>query len=419
MASVSSNSVPVDELKDLLTCSFCLETLNEPRSLPCFHNFCNVCLGKYVTSLRGSGKNIETFPCPTCRSEFTLKANQEVAGMSSNYFIKNMLEIVSIQRQAKGSTKCSRCEADSAVNHCATCGVFMCEKCSAAHDSWSAMRNHNILSLEELNNPEAQLKTRSPLHCTKHEGKILEYYCETCKELSCIHCMVLNHLKQDHSCMAVSEVAQKHREALQSSCTTLDEKISEGKEALNTICEVMKSLEKNAQTTKGRIREQKENVLKFVVEKLEKREEEMNKNVGEACCELHAELSRQHDEIKEYLGKVQGSVTLPRNLLKRGSIEEILSSQRVIDENIEKLRKDQPENLAPVNDGAIKYVPEVIDDSIADVTVHTLGCIGMLLQIENVVRCKTSSYPLYYMSVDVQYFFKMFSSEFLTRSVCM
>jgi hypothetical protein len=48
MASASSDSVPVDEIKDLLTCSMCLQTLTEPRSLPCLHNFCGECLGAYI-----------------------------------------------------------------------------------------------------------------------------------------------------------------------------------------------------------------------------------------------------------------------------------------------------------------------------------------------------------------------------------
>jgi hypothetical protein len=48
MASASSDCIPVDEINDLLTCSMCLETLNEPRSLSCFHSFCKVCLGEYI-----------------------------------------------------------------------------------------------------------------------------------------------------------------------------------------------------------------------------------------------------------------------------------------------------------------------------------------------------------------------------------
>ena len=48
MDSASSDSVDVDEIKDLLTCSLCSRTLNEPRILPCFHNFCKVCLGEFL-----------------------------------------------------------------------------------------------------------------------------------------------------------------------------------------------------------------------------------------------------------------------------------------------------------------------------------------------------------------------------------
>ena len=402
------------------------------------------CLGKYVERLRGADKNIETFPCPTCRSEFTLKSNQDVTELPSNQFIKNMLEIIAIQQKAKASAACSRCQ-DPAINHCAQCEVFMCKKCSELHDFWRGNKSHNVLSVQELSDPESQVKMRSTLyclkhedkaetsaacsrcqdpavnhcttcemfmckkcselhdfwhvnknhkimsaqkvgnresheentrrkiHCKKHDDKVLEIYCETCKELCCIRCMFSIHTKQNHSCVEVNEIAQKQKETLQSSCATLDEKLSEGKEALKNICEVMKSLEKNAKTAKDQIIEQKENILKIVAEELHERAEKMNDEVDEVYGELHNELSKQHDEIKDYLDKVQASVSLPRNLLKRGSIEEILASQKLIDEKIQKLRKEQPENLAAVNDGGIQYVPDDIGNINVDEIVGKLG----------------------------------------------
>ena len=328
------------------------------------------CLGKYVERLRGADKKIETFPCPTCRSEFTLKSNQDVAELPSSYFIKNMLEIMAIQQKAKTSTACSRCQ-DPAINHCASCEIFMCKKCSESHNGW--LKNHDVMCVQELGNPESQVKMRSKLYCMKHKDEVLKYYCETCKELSCIDCVVLNHQKPIHSCVAVTELAQKQRETLQSSCTTLDEKLAEGKEALNNICEVMKSLERNAKTAKDQIEEQKENILKIVAEKLDERAKKMNEDVDEVYGELHSELSKQRDEMKDYLDKVQSSVSLPKNLLKSGSIEEMLSSQKLIDEKIEKLSKQQPENLAAVNDGSIKYVPDDIGNINVDEIVAKLG----------------------------------------------
>ena len=235
-------------------------------------------LGKYVERLRDADKNLETFPCPTCKSEFLLKSNQDVAEFPSNAFIKNMLEVLAIQQKAKASATCSRCQ-DPAINHCATCEMFMCKKCSEWHDVWPSNKNHNVLSVEELSNPESQVRTRKNLYCvkhehktevsaacsrcqdpavnhcatcemfmckkcseshdfwlgnkshnvisaqkvvrlegntrrkincTKHEDKVLEIYCKTCKELCCINCMFSIHTKQNHSCVAVNESKKKH-----------------------------------------------------------------------------------------------------------------------------------------------------------------------------------------------------------------
>ena len=128
--------------------------------------FCN-CLGKFVERLCGGEKNIETFPCPTCRSEFTLKSNQDVAEPPSNHFIKNTLDIMETQSKAKSSASCSRCD-NPAINHCTSCEMFMCKTCSKLHDDWPCHKNHIVLSVEELSNPESQVKMRRKLYCIKH-----------------------------------------------------------------------------------------------------------------------------------------------------------------------------------------------------------------------------------------------------------
>ena len=157
------------------------------------------CLGKYVERLRGGDKTVETFPCPTCRSEFMLKSNQDVADLTNILFIKNMLEIMAIQEKAKVSAVCSHCK-DPAITFCTTCEMLVCKKClTECHNFWPANKNHNVLSVEEMSNHESQEKMRKELYCNKHEDKVLEMFCETCKELCCIHCMSSNHQKQNHS----------------------------------------------------------------------------------------------------------------------------------------------------------------------------------------------------------------------------
>ncbi|XP_028413827.1 E3 ubiquitin-protein ligase TRIM33-like [Dendronephthya gigantea] len=371
-ASTDSTSVVDHEVKDLLTCTLCSRYLNDPRSLTCLHHFCKGCLGKYVKRLRGGDKNIEIFPCPTCHSEFTLKPDQDVAEVQTNQFLKNILEIMEIQQKAKASTACSRCH-NPAINLCVSCEIRMCKKCSEAHDNWFTKKNHEVLSIQELSMPEGQAKVKSKPYCKQHKENVLEVYCETCKELCCIHCMLLSHQRPDHSCVAVSEIAKSQRETLQSNCATLVEKLSEGKVALKNIAQVMKSLGDNAKTAKEQIREHKKSILKVVAEKLDEREKKMNEEVDKIYDELCNELCEQNDEIKGYLRKVQVSISFPKKLLKEGSIEEILSARKLIDENIEKLQKEQPYDLTPANDGDIQYVPGDISQVSADGIVDKFG----------------------------------------------
>ena len=329
-------------------------------------------IGNYVQGLRGGNTKIETFPCPTCHSEFTLKPSQDVAELASSYFIKNMLEIMAIQEKAKALTGCSRCQ-NASINHCMSCKLFLCKRCSGWHDSWPANKNHDVFSVEELNNPKIQVKMRRKLHCSKHENEVLKYYCETCKELCCIDCVVLYHQKPNHSCLAVSDVTEKQREALQLSCTTLQEKLFEGKNAMDNICKVMKSLEQNAKTAKDQIKKQKESILKILTEKLDEKAEKMNGEVDKIYLKLHGQLSKQLRDIEDYVGKVQTALSLPGNLLTRGSIEEILSSQKLIDENVEKLGNLPPEDLDVVNDCGIHYVPDDTGNMNVDEILAKLG----------------------------------------------
>jgi hypothetical protein len=80
MASASS-MLPTDQrqdLKNLLECSICLETFDDPRTLLCLHSFCKKCLENFV-----DGKREDELNCPVCRCNFTL--NEE--GKSTTLYI--------------------------------------------------------------------------------------------------------------------------------------------------------------------------------------------------------------------------------------------------------------------------------------------------------------------------------------------
>ena len=92
----SQDDASGSKMESLLICPICLEILNDPRTLPCFHSFCVHCLERFVKKQRDEAlyTEIEEFNCPTCRSIFPLKSNENVANMTTNYVICNMLDFL-------------------------------------------------------------------------------------------------------------------------------------------------------------------------------------------------------------------------------------------------------------------------------------------------------------------------------------
>ena len=76
MASASSMPPTDQDLKLLLECSICLETFDDPRTLPCLHSFCKKCLENFV-----DGKRDDELNCPVCRGKFTLNEGKDTTLM--------------------------------------------------------------------------------------------------------------------------------------------------------------------------------------------------------------------------------------------------------------------------------------------------------------------------------------------------
>ena len=255
-------------------CSLCLETLQEPTTLPCLHSFCKCCLERFVKVQREKAaqtrklrKPIEVFNCPTCRTQFEYKKRQAAdICTTSNNFAGIMGQMLGIQRRPN-KISCNSCERKApAVSRCMECEQYLCKKCLTVHEKWRGFKDHTMLTMEELTKPENMNKTKEKSTCEKHENEALKYYCVTCKKLACIHCLLLEH-KDGHSYLSTEEAAKKKRELLKSSYSFLNDQLKDGSDALIHIEHVLQELKKNAEKAKDEIAKQKENILKAFTER--------------------------------------------------------------------------------------------------------------------------------------------------------
>ena len=172
------DSIPVDKVENLLCCSICLERLEDPRTLPCFHSYCKHCLENFVAKHREraakAGKKIEEF----------VKEHEDVANMRGSHFIRNMVDVLNAERETN-VWKCLNHSEKPSSCRCVSCEAFLCEECLKVHENWATFKGHSVLTIEELKKPENQSKITGSMRCKEHTTKKLKFYCESCQVLIC------------------------------------------------------------------------------------------------------------------------------------------------------------------------------------------------------------------------------------------
>lgn len=133
----SSSHSPLSELEGLLTCSVCLEFFTNPKTLPCHHSFCQVCLENLPQETPRS------LSCPTCRHRTDLP-NGGAAALSAAFYLDKCTEIYS---QMKKDVSCDNCGENNATGYCQKCHRSLCTKCIELHNKWSGFSNHKIIDV--------------------------------------------------------------------------------------------------------------------------------------------------------------------------------------------------------------------------------------------------------------------------------
>ena len=253
--------------------------------------------------------------------------------MTRNHFICNMVEVLSIQDQNR-SIPCSHCGQPSA-GRCETCELFMCEKCLKPHNDYPGFQDHLVLTMEELSKPENQSKIKKVSKCRQHLKKKLKYYCETCNELICRHCMDFDHDKQ-HKFSPLEKVAQSKRKELKANCKTLERSVAYGEQETKVLKENRESINCNFDEAQRVINERREHLLARLQEKLRKKTNFMTDDARKVCEWKTRNIDNKLLETETFVSRMKASSNMARSLLENGNDEEIVRSYQSVQENVNK-----------------------------------------------------------------------------------
>ena len=365
--ATAPDSCPTDRIEELLTCGFCRATLEEPRTLGCFHSFCTKCLAMCVEIQRQGTVEKRRFECPQCRTEFKLRAGESVDQLPCNCFINNMLDFLPLIQQEQ-KLPCDSCRVQASVaSRCIDCERYLCKNCLKTHSNWPDFKSHVLLTLEELAKPENQSKARGKPRCQKvgHSNKQLEFYCNTCTELVCINCVLLDHPKPDHNYEPIDKVADNRREALTTASAVLQRLSDKGEDALQKIERSFRNLQASTKKAKDDILQQEKKILEEITKTLRRNTEVLLGQVDKKHNEINQNLVKQRDEIKVYVEKVNGSLIFAKSVIEKGSNEDIVSLGKDIEVNASDIEKST-KPMQPVHAGYFEYQHAKTTKSVVD-----------------------------------------------------
>ena len=150
-----------EKIKEEITCALCLDILEQPRILPCYHVYCKSCL-ETMESTSGGGGMVS---CPECRRIVQLPGNN-TTNLPTAFHINRLKEI-----------------------------YFSMEKMPTIQDQH-----------EETDSASDEIEQKS-VPCPKHRSQTLDLYCKTCKKLVCRDCIIFDQFHAEHNYTHVENAA--------------------------------------------------------------------------------------------------------------------------------------------------------------------------------------------------------------------
>ena len=149
-----------------LSCSICLEVLNDPRALPCLHSYCYGCLEGWVQK----SKSNKTICCPLCK-EVSPVPSGSLKTIKYNHFLADLvkrMDAIEVKSKRKGA---------------------------------------------ECKTEDVKFSEVTPMYCKSHPRNAIDQYCADCDFTACGTCLLRNH--SQHSLVDIAEQAKVSSKQLQ------------------------------------------------------------------------------------------------------------------------------------------------------------------------------------------------------------
>ncbi|XP_071804797.1 uncharacterized protein [Asterias amurensis] len=279
-SNITTQSVLEQISQDHLECPICSGRFKQPKLLECSHSFCLECLQQ----LRKNSPSTTRLPCPVCTQETLINKNG-IDDLKTNLTVLSLIEAI--------ETKETRLKQQ---------------------------QGKQVPSQEFVSK------------CSKHTGKDLIMYCETCKKLICTTCITKEHSK--HPAIELNEASDKSKQHASELLAEVRQSITTFNIAIQEIDTSRKKLHSMFAATKQKISKRADQEIAKVAAKI--REEKQT---------LMQEAEQIYkDRVKTMqTARATNSIEINTAELKQDEVNQLMDQQIKIVHHIEQLLQDLKE----------------------------------------------------------------------------
>ena len=328
-------------------CPLCLETVNNPKTLPCLHSFCLECLDKHAGFARRQLQ--ATIKCPVCQTSFQIPEGDSFKNLPTSYHLNRLVDVLALKDSGAQAQKCGSCdENNTASSYCFVCQNFLCSPCFEAHQRLKATRGHRNVVIEKLQAQDVEDLINRPVMCSQqyHENQPLEFYCEECKVPICHKCSVVSHNR--HTMTDTQKAAQVQKMQMKAALEKVKAETVVYEKKVRKQTELMDKNKKEIMSCEKKMTD--------LVEDLREHERVMKTKFAEIYEAQQKHHATQLENFELVLTQLKSCVERGESIVQRNISAEILQTNPGIIKRCEELLKARkPDIYKPSH---VNYVVE-------------------------------------------------------------
>ena len=330
-------------LKEHVTCSICLDTFTDPKTITCLHTFCFECLKKHALISQRNGK----FRCPECQAEVDLPEANRFDKLPTSFHHNSLLSVLAIRQSGKGNDiSCGVCKKMSAeISYCFECAKFMCSDCVNAHQLFSHFtEGHKVTPVKQFQPQDYEALMRRQSFCSQqyHEREVTRFFCLKCQICVCQICIATDH--KAHDVEPLEKAADGEKANILTRTEVLKTKTKVFGDTIREYEQTVLELETYLTNTKREVSKAAEQMIA----KIREDERRIITALENTRASRADKLDSAKAQVQSLLKQINQAIEFAENLIQRSSSSDVMQSKNYLEQRFNHL-ENTPIPELPVN----------------------------------------------------------------------